>query len=101
MQIFLEEIASRHPDEKMVRVLDGTGGHASKTWRAPDTIRRLPLPAYAPELNPVEHLGEELREKFFNNLVFDSIDALENHLEAALRPLTQEHDRVHSIVRWP
>jgi transposase len=61
----------------------------------------LPLPAHAPELNPVEHLWDELREKFFNNLVFDSIDALEDHLGVALRTFEHESDRVRSIVRWP
>lgn len=34
---------------------------------------------YSPELNPVEHLWDELREKAFWNRVFDSLDALENH----------------------
>jgi transposase len=101
MQIFLEEVASRHPDEKIIMVLDGTGRHASQTLQVPDNIQLLPLPAYAPELNPVEHLWDELREKFFNNLVFDSIDALEDHLEAAPRAQEHERDRVRSIFRWP
>jgi transposase len=101
MQIFLEEVASRHPSEKLVMVLDGAGWHASKALRVPDNVRLLPLPAYAPELDPVEHLWDELREKYFNNLVFGSIDALEDHLEAALRTLEHECDRVRSIVRWP
>jgi hypothetical protein len=35
-----------------------------------------------PELNPVENLWGELREKSFHNHVFDSLDALENHLES-------------------
>jgi hypothetical protein len=86
MQIFLEEAASRHPDEKIVMILDGAGRYASKTLRAPDTIRLLPLPAYAPKLNPVEHLWDELREKFFNNLVFDSINALEDHSNPLYTP---------------
>jgi transposase len=46
--------------------------------QVPDTILLLPLPAYAPGLNPMEHLWDELRKKFFNNLVFDSIAALED-----------------------
>jgi transposase len=101
MRLFLEEVASRHPGEKIVMVLDGAGWHASQTLRVPESIRLLPLPPYAPELNPVEHLWDELREKFFNNLVFDSTKALEDHLEVALRTLEHEHHRVRSIVRWP
>ena len=45
--------------------------------------------------------SNDLREKYFHNRVFDSIDALENHLEAALRNMENNQDRVHSIVAWP
>ena len=59
------------------------------------------LPSYAPELNPVEHIWDELREKYFHNRVFDSLDAIEDHLEGALRALEGDHARIKSIVAWP
>ncbi len=34
------------------------------------------LPPYSPELNPVEHLWDEIREKLFANRVFDSMGAV-------------------------
>jgi transposase len=46
--------------------------------RLPQNIELLPLPPYAPELNPVEHVWDELREKYFHNRGFDSLDALED-----------------------
>jgi len=49
-------------------------------------------------LIPVEHLWDELREKHFRNLAFDSIVALEDHLESALRTLETTRESVHSIV---
>lgn len=101
MQLFLDEVAARHLHERIVMVLDGAGWHQSESLRLPDNLRLLPLPPYSPELNPVEHLWDELREKAFHNRVFDSIDALEDHLEASLRTLENDHDRVHSIVAWP
>ena len=64
-------------------------------------MRLFPLPAYAPELNPVEHLWDELREKAFGNLVFDSLEALEDQLEVSLLDMERDHQRVHSIVAWP
>lgn len=64
-------------------------------------MRLLSLPPYAPELNPVEHVWDELREKHFHNRVFDSIDALENHLEAALRAFENDPEWLRSIVSWP
>jgi hypothetical protein len=101
MQLFLNEISTRYPNDRMIMVLDGAGWHRNESLTIPDTIRLLSLPPYAPELNPVEHLWDDLREKAFHNLVFDSLDALEDHLEAALRDMEKDHDRVHSIVAWP
>ena len=64
----------------------------------PDNRRRLGLPPYSPELNPQEHLWDELREKYFYNRVFDSIDAREEHLVIALRDLENSPDRIKSIA---
>jgi transposase len=101
MHLFLEEVASRYPDERIVMVLDGAGWHKSQQFSLPANLRLWPLPAYAPELNPVEHLWDELREKSFHNRVFDSLDALEDPLEEALRALEKDHTRVPSITAWP
>ena len=60
----------------------------------------LKLRPYAPELNPIEHVWDELREKFFHNRVFDSLDALENHLTLALKSLEDDPNRVESSVSW-
>jgi transposase len=72
--------------------------HRSTELKIPDNIRLVHLPPYSPELNPVEHIGDDLREKYFHNRVFDSMDSLENHLEEALRNLENNPNRVHSIV---
>ena len=101
MQLFLDEVAARHPDERIVMVLDGAGWHQGGALNLPANLRLLPLPPYSPELNPVEHLWDELREKAFHNRVFNSIDALEDHLEVSLRTLENDPERVHSIVAWP
>jgi transposase len=101
MQIFIDEVAARHPDDRIVMVLDGAGWHRSEALIIPDNIRLLSLPPYSPELNPVEHVWDDLREKEFHNRVFDSIDSLEDHLEKALHDLENDHDRIRSIVAWP
>jgi transposase len=101
MQIFLDEIASRYPDDRILMIMDGAGWHRSSYLKLPPNIRLLALPPYSPELNPVEHIWDELREKSFGNLVFSSLNALENHLEAALLKLEQNQSRIYSIVAWP
>lgn len=101
MQVFIDEVSGRHPEDRIVMVLDGAGWHKAGTLVVPSNMRLLSLPPYAPELNPVEHIWDELREKAFGNLVFDSLDALEDHLEASLLAMENDRERIHSIVAWP
>ncbi len=77
MQLFLNEVASRHPNDRVILV------------------------PYSSELKPVENLWDELWEKSFHNRVFDSLGTLENHLEAALRNMEKDRACVQSIVAWP
>jgi transposase len=101
MQIFLDEVAARHPNDRIVMVLDGAGWHKNESLMIPDNLRLLCLPPYSPELNPVEHIWDDLREKEFHNRVSDSIDSLEDHLEKTLHDMEHDHERIRSIVAWP
>lgn len=99
MQLFIDEVAARYPEDRIVMVMDGAGWHQGLT--PPSNLRLVKLPPYSPELNPVEQLWAEIREKYFHNRVFDSLQALEKHLLTALQEMEREHDRVRSIVAWP
>ena len=82
MQIFLDEITSRYQHEKMV--LDNAGWHLGKEFRVTKNMRLLLLPPYSPELNPMENVWDELREKSFHNKILENLDQIEQHL---IRPL--------------
>ena len=99
MQLFIDEVAARHPGERVVMVMDGAGWHQG--LKQPANMRLVKLPPYSPELNSVEHAWDEMWEKYFHNRVFDSPQTLEDHLVTALREMEQDHDRVCSIVAWP
>jgi hypothetical protein len=43
---------------------------------------------------------DELREEFFHNRVFKSLDALEDHLALALKALETDITTVASMVSW-
>ena len=101
MEIFLREGSGRHPRENILMVLDGAGWHKSQSAPLPANLQLVFLPPYSPELNQVEHLWDDLREKSFHNRVFDSIDALECHLEQALAAFEKDSQRVRSITHWP
>ena len=56
MQLFIDELAARYRNERIILILDGAGWHKSLEIRLPDNLRLTFLPPYAPELNPVEHI---------------------------------------------
>ena len=85
MQVFLDEVEARHPLDKIAMVLDGAGWHSSHSPKPPANVYLLSQSPYAPELNTVKHVWDELREKYFHNLAFDSMEALEDRLETSLQ----------------
>lgn len=90
-------------DSREVKAVKGlehrkAGWHRANDLVVPENIRLIPLPPYSPQLNPVEHLWDEIREKWFTNLVFNSLDALEDRLVQALATLERDTHRVQSIT---
>ena len=54
MDLFLERFsATLAPDVHAVLVLDQAGWHGSRHLSVPGNVTLVPLPPYAPELNPV------------------------------------------------
>jgi DDE superfamily endonuclease len=101
MQLFVNEIASRYPNENIVMIVDGAGWHRSHALTLPDNLKLHLLPPYSPELNPQEHIWDELREKYFHNKAFESITALEDQLIIGLNYLEQHPELIQSIAGWP
>lgn len=60
-----------------VLICDGAGWHQQGgRLRVPDNITLLPLPPYAPELNPMENVWEYLRANKLSRLVWESYAAI-------------------------
>lgn len=98
MGIFLAEVSQRHPNEFIVMVLDGAGWHRAKRLQIPNNMKLVSLPAWSPQLNPVEHVWDEVREKWLANRVFDSLEALEGQLVTALTILEMDAQRISSLT---
>ena len=98
---FLAQVSQAHPQEFLVMVLDGASSHKAKDLVIPENIRLVPLPPYAPELNPQEHVWDELREKEFPNRVYDHLDAVVRQLDEGLPRLAADSDRLRSLTAWP
>jgi transposase len=101
MTIFLERVSQQFPDFFLVMQMDGAGWHRSHNVQVPENIRLLFQPPYSPELNPVEHIWDDIREKYFNNHQFSSLDALQERLCSALNELSSQTDYVRSMTYFP
>jgi transposase len=100
MSIFLAEVARRHPEEDILMVLDGAGWHRANDLAVPWNMRLEALPPYSPQLNPVEYIWDEIREKWFANEVFNSLHAVEDRLVEALVALENDRSgRLHHRLR--
>lgn len=97
MSIFLEEVAMRHPDEFILMVMDQAGWHKAKDLVIPENIRLIWQPPYSPQCNPVENIWDEIREKWSPNLVFKSLQTVEDTLADALVTLENHNGKTKSI----
>ena len=100
MSEFLAQVAQKYPRQFIIMVVDGASSHRGKDLVVPENIRLLSLPAYSPELNPQEHLWDEIREKEFPNRVFNSLQAVKKQLRAGLIRLARDGSRLRSITAW-
>jgi len=98
MNIHLAEISKRNRDKHILMFVDKAGWHIAKDLQIPKNIRLVPILPYSPELNPSEHIFDELREKYFHNLFFNSMSAVEDRLEVGLRDLENNGELLQSIT---
>jgi putative transposase len=101
MTIFLNHVSQQFPDFFIVMQVDGAGWHRSHQVQIPENIRLLFQPPYSPEVNPVEHIWDDMREKHFANCQFLSLDDLQKKLCAALNELSSQTDYVRSMTYFP
>ena len=95
------QVAQDFANYFIVMQVDQAGWHRAKELRVPENIRLIFQPAYSPEVNPVEHLWEELREKYLHNRVFPSLEDLIEVLCQALAELTEDKQRLRSMMFFP
>lgn len=101
MTLFLEHVSQTFPKHFIVMQVDQAGWHSAKDLVIPENMRLIPQPAYSPELNPVEHIWDELREKYFHNHLFSSLDLLIDVLCQRLNDLADDTKRLRSLTGFP
>ena len=101
MNLFLEHVSQRLAKFFIVMQVDGAAWHGSHELVVPANIRLIEQPPYSPEVNPAEHLWDELREKYLHTRVFSSLEELVEVLCQALSELTDEKERLRSMMFFP
>ena len=118
--VFLEQISQSDPSSLHVVIAGQAGFHLKKDRRVkkdkqgkvlveplpeaepvdvrvPGNVRLLALPPYSPELNPVERLGDQIKDVVCNKL-YPSLRKLEDRLVAELRGWMNYPKRVASLI---
>ena len=95
----LAEISTQvSPGAIAALIWDGAGWHRTGgKLTVPDNIVLLPLPPYAPELNPMENVWEYLRANKLSAGVWDTYDAILDACKDAWNWLIAEPGRIRSI----
>ncbi|SKA37354.1 Transposase [Consotaella salsifontis] len=102
MNLYLAEFAKTIADDvHVVMVLDGAGWHGKAALNVPDNITLVSLPAYSPELNPVERLWLYLKETCLSLRVFADQAAIIDACCQAWNRATEDIERIISLCNYP
>jgi hypothetical protein len=90
MTLHLKEISQAvTPGAHALVLVDQAGWHQSKKLVVPANITLMPLPAKAPELNPVENIWQFLRENWISNRIFSSYGDIVRHITRRWIPFAE------------
>ena len=102
MALMLAELADNlPPGTHAVVVLDRAGYHVARDLAVPPDLTLVPLPPYAPELNPVERVWEYLRDRHLSHRLFRDLGAVVDACCAAWNRLLAEPGRLRSLTSFP
>jgi transposase len=97
LQSFLERLSEAYPDHHLLVVLDGAPSHRSEEIVYPENVDFLRLPAYSPELDPVERWFQEFRREL-SNKAFETVELLQEALGQVLWPYWEAPSRLRGLT---
>lgn len=101
MKVFLDELSHAYPEDYLLVVMDRAAWHTGNRLILPQNMRLEWLPPYSPECNPAEHLWDMLREKYFSNRLFRSLDHVEAVLMEALHTFWKLPEKIQTLTLFP
>ncbi len=100
MNVFLAELSQRFADHFLLVIYDGAPCHSPGVLDLPTNMMVQKLPPQSPNLNPSENNWDDMREKFFHNLVFKSMEAVEKQLVTACNYYEAHPEIIQSMTGW-
>lgn len=101
MNIFLEQVSRDFYDYYVVMLVDRAPWHRSHSLEIPENICLIKQPSKSPELNPVEHIWDDIREKEFGNVICRSIDHVTDILTKGFKRLINNCKYLKSLTNFP
>lgn len=95
---FLDDFSAELKVDTLL-LIDGAPAHRARL-KLQDNLKLQLLPAYSPELNPVERLFQEMR-KALSNQVFTSLQQVESLLAQALKPYFSKPEKLKQLTLYP
>lgn len=99
--LFLRHLAASDPEAEHIVIWDQAGFHPKpEIHTVPDRVHLVALPPYSPELNPVEAIGDLIKDRI-GNALWNRFADLEQAISEELRPLYESADAVRRLVSHP
>jgi putative transposase len=90
MNVFLKELSKQFMSDYILLCVDRASWHKSKDLIIPDNVIFFYLPAYTPEMNPIEQIWKEIRKDGFKNYLFSTLDKVVDRLCDSIISITNE-----------
>jgi transposase len=101
MQVFLDEFTKTiGTDEHVLMFLDSAGWHVANALEVPGNITLSPIPAYSPELNPVERVWLYLKERFLSHRLYGDYPDIVDAICKAWNRLTASPGRLSKLTNY-
>jgi transposase len=97
-EVFLKQLVATDPQAIHIIFWDQAGFHPKpQASSLPPQVRLVELPAYSPELNPIEPLWDRVKEAV-SNQVWETLSAIESEITQVLRGFWESPERVWSLL---
>ncbi len=95
-QVFLDEFAKDLKAESIL-ITDGATAHRSQKLKLDEKIKLELLPAYSPQLNPVERFFREIRRRL-KNQVFTTYGEVEKAVIEIAKPFMKAKEAIKKLT---